>query len=297
MVTGKVKIVTDSTASLLPEEVARYDVRVVPLKVIFGTEVYSEGVDITHEEFYRRLASGGPMPTTSQPPVSDFIRVYSELAERGHPILSLHISSKLSGTVNSAMAARQELPQAQIEVVDCLSVALRMLIAPAAQAAVRGQSLPQLKASIERLNACLGKNNAGVLNTLEYLWRAGRIGGARALLGTLLRIKPVLAFEAGEVKVLARARTSTKAIAYVLELMEGRITGSTPVHVGVVHTNALEPALALKKEVQARFNCTELELVELGPVLGTHIGPGFFGIGFYSDEEWQPDSTDLMRWQ
>ena len=289
MVASKVKIVTDSTACLSAEEISKYDVHVVPLKVIFGTEIYTEGVDITSEQFYRRLAASGLMPTTSQPAVSDFTRVYGGLAERGHPILSIHISSKLSGTVNSAVAARQELPQAQIEVIDSLSVALRMLIVPAARAAAGGQSLPQLKASIEKLNNCM--NTVGMLNTLEYLWRGGRIGGAKALLGTLLRIKPLLDFKNGEVKVLAKLRTSTQAIESILDIMKSRIKPGIPVHVGVAHTNAPEPALALSERVRATFNCAELDIVELSPVLGTHVGPGFFGTAFYSDEEWQPDQS------
>jgi DegV family protein with EDD domain len=286
---SEVKIVTDSTACLSAEEISKYDVHVVPLKVIFGTEIYTEGVDITSEDFYRRLATRDPMPTTSQPAVSDFTRVYGELAERGHPILSVHISSKLSGTVNSAVAARQELPRAQIEIIDCLSVALRMLIVPAAQAAARGLSLPRLKESIERLNSCM--STVGMLNTLEYLWRGGRIGGAKALLGTLLRIKPLLDFRNGEVKVLGRLRTSTQAMESILEIMKSRIKPGIPIHVGVAQTNALEPARALSERVKAIFNCAELDLVELGPVLGTHLGPGFFGIAFYSDEEWQPDQS------
>jgi DegV family protein with EDD domain len=287
MVTSKVKVVTDSTASLLPEEIARYDVRVVPLKVIFGTDVYREGSDITNDEFYRRLAKGSKIPTTSAPAVGDFTQVYGELAERGHPILSLHISSKLSGTVNAALAARDEVPQAQIEVVDAYSGALRMLIAPAARVAERGLSLPQLKASIEKLNASI--ETIGMFDTLEYVWKGGRIGGARALLGTLLRIKPLLSFRGGAVRVLGRVRTSTKAIEYILEFMGERIREGVPIHVGIVHARGLESALALKKEVEATFNCAELELVELGPVLGAHLGPGFFGIGFYSDDDWQPD--------
>jgi len=284
--TTKVKIVTDSTAYLTPEEIARYDVHVVPLKVIFGTDVYSEGVDITTEEFYRRIARVRTLPTTSLPSKSDFLKVYRELAKRGHPILSIHISSKLSGTVNSAMAARDDLPQARIEIVDSLSVALRMLIPPAAKAARRGQPLSRLKDSIEKLNASISA--VGALSTLEYLWKGGRIGVAKALLGTMLRITPVLAFEGGEIKVLAKTRTIHKALDYILELMRERVKKSTPIHVGVVHTHAIEPALALKKEVQANFNCRELDLIELGPVLGTHIGPGFFGLGFYSEHDWQP---------
>jgi DegV family protein with EDD domain len=285
--TKKVKIVTDSTAYLSPEEIARYDIHVLPLKVIFGLDAYSEGVDITNEEFYRRLAKAATLPTTSQPSVSDFPRIYGEIAQRGHPILSLHLSSHLSGTVNSAMAAREQLPQAQIEVVDSLSLDLRTLVIRAAEAAEAGRTLPQLKASIEKLNASM--NGFGALDTLEYLWKGGRIGSAKALLGTMLRIKPVLAFEAGEVKVLHKARTTSKAIEYILEVMSERVEGSTPIHAVVVHTHAIELALVLQKEVQARFNCAELDLLELGPVLGTHIGPGFFGLGFYSEQDWQPN--------
>lgn len=287
MVVGEVRIVTDSTAYLSAEEISKYDIHVVPLKVIFGTEIYTEGVDITHEEFYRRLATGRQIPTTSQPAVSDFIQVYRELAERGHPILSIHISSKLSGAVHSALAARQELPEAQIEIVDSRSVALRMLITPAAQAVARGWGLPQLKASIEKLNAAI--SNFGMLNTLDYLWRGGRIGGAKALLGTLLRIKPLLDFRGGEVKVLAKLRTETQAIESILEIMRGRVSGETPIHVGVAHTHNIESAQVLAERVRSSFNCAELDIVELGPVLGTHLGPGFFGIAFYSGEDWQPD--------
>ncbi len=284
--TAEVKIVTDSTAYLSSEEIAKYNVHVVPLKVIFGADDYSEGEDITSEEFYRRLASSRTLPTTSQPSINDFTQIYSELAQGGHPILSIHISSKLSGAVNSARAAKVELPQAQIEVVDSLSIAMRMLVGPAAEAAKKGQSLSQIKDSIERLNASISA--LGVLDTLEYLWRGGRIGGAKALLGTMLRIKPILAFEGGELKVLAKERTTRKAIQHILGLMKERMKGSALIHVIVVHTHSLKPVLVLKEEVQAHFNCAELALIELGPVLGTHIGPGFFGLGFYSERDWQP---------
>jgi len=282
----KVKIVTDSTAYLSPAEIAKYDVHVVPLKVIFGADAYSEGRDITNEEFYHRITTSRVIPTTSQPSIDDFTQIYGQIARRGHPILSIHISSGLSGAVSSARAARAELPQADIEVVDSLSIALRMLVSPAAEGAERGLSLPELKDSIEKLNASISA--IGVLDTLEYLWRGGRIGGAKALLGTMLRIKPVLAFEGGELKVLAKTRTIGKAIQYILELMGERVKGNVPIHAIVVHTHTIEPALVLKDEVQARFNCAELGVVELGPVLGTHIGPGFFGIGFYSEQDWQP---------
>jgi DegV family protein with EDD domain len=126
-----------------------------------------------------------------------------------------------------------------------------------------------------------------VLNTLEYLWKGGRIGGAKALLGAILRIKPLLDFQGGEVKVLAKLRTGARAINSILEIMRSRVPGNKPIHVGMAHTNALERVLELQKEVQEAFNCAEMDIVELGPVLGTHIGPGFFGLGFYSSEDWQ----------
>lgn len=281
----KVKIVTDSTAYLLPETIAKYDIRVVPLKVAFGAEVYSEGVDITNEEFYRRLAKSNTLPTTSQPPVSDFIQVYTELASLGHPILSIHISGKLSGTINSALAARNALPQAQIEIVDSQSIAMGLLISHAAEAAEAGQTLSQIKALIEKLITRM--NIVAVLDTLKYLWKGGRIGGARALVGTLLRIKPILTFEDREVKVLAKMRTRTRAMEYMLKLMETRVGGNTSIHAAVVHAQAFESAMALKKEVQAHFNCAKLYLIELGPVFGTHIGPGALGLAFFADEQWQ----------
>ncbi len=281
--TPEVKIVTDSTAYLVPEVTARYGIHIVPLKVAFGPEVYAEGVDITNEEFYQKLTKASIFPTTSQPSVGDFIQVYSELAQRGHSILSIHISSKLSGTLESALAAKNALPQAQIEIVDSLSIAMGMLIAPAAEAAERGQALPQIKASTERLNSCI--NVVGVFDTLEYLWKGGRIGAARALIGTLLRIKPVLTFQDGEVKVLAKPRTLARAIESMLRFVEKRIGESPSLHGWIAHTHVFEVASALEKELHARFNWAELRLLELGPVLGTHMGPGFMGLGFYSDED------------
>jgi len=286
-VTSKVKIVTDSTIYLPPEVIARYDIRVVPIKVAVGTDVYSEGVDITNEEFYQRLTKSGTLPTTSQPPVSDFIKVYTELAQQGHPILSIHISSKISGTINSVTAARKSLPQAQIEIVDSQSITMGMMVTPAAEAAEKGQTLAQVKASIEKLNACI--NVVGILDSLDYLLKGGRIGRVKALVGTLLKIKPVLTFEGGEAKLLTKARTMTRAIEYVLKFVEKRTEGSTSLRGSIRHSHVLEAALALERELRTRFNWAELDFLELGPVYGSHLGPGTIGLGFYGDKDWQPD--------
>lgn len=281
----KVKIVTDSTAYLLPETIAQYDIRVVPLKVAFGSEVFSEGVDITNEEFYRRLTKSSTLPTTSQPAVSDFAEVYSELISLGHPIFSIHISGKLSGTINSALTAREAFPEAQIEVVDWLSAGMGLMVLAAARAAEEGQGLPEIKASLKQLAPCI--SIVAMLDTLKYAWRGGRIGAATALLGSLLSIKPIVTLEDAEAKPLARARSRAKGVEYMLKLMEKRVGMSSSIRGGVFHAGVLEEALALEREVRARFNCAELDLIALGPVFGTHTGPGTLGLAFYADEDWQ----------
>ena len=284
---AKVKIVTDSSAYPEPEVVAKHDIRVVPLRVAFGSEVFAEGVDITNEEFYQRLAKGGKLPTTSQPSVADFIKVYRELAEQGHPILSIHISSKLSGTCASALAAKNAFPQAQIEIVDSLTIAMGMLIAPAAEAAERGETLSQIVASIEKLNK--GIKVVGAFDTLEYLWKGGRIGAARALVGTLLKIKPVLTQEGEEVKVLNKARTIAHAIEYMLGLVEKKVNGRISLHGWVAHSHVPDAARVIEKKLRENFNWVELRFLEMGPVLGTHMGPGLVGVSFYCDEDWHSE--------
>jgi DegV family protein with EDD domain len=280
----KVKIVTDSSAYPEPGVISTYDIRIVPLKVAFGSEVFTEGVDITNEEFYQRLAKVEKLPTTSQPSVAEFIKVYHELTEQGHPILSIHISSKLSGTCASALAAKNALPQAQIEIVDSLTIAMGMLIPPAAEAAERGETLSQTVASIEKLNKCI--KVVAAFDTLEYLWKGGRIGAARALVGTLLKIKPVLTHKGGEVKILNKARTMTQAIEYMLGFVEKEVKGSISLHGYVAHSHVPDAGRALEKELRENFNWVELRFLEMGPVLGAHMGPGLVGVSFYCDEDW-----------
>ena len=281
---AKVKIVTDSSAYPEPGVIAKYDIRVVPLRIAFGGEVFTEGVDITNDEFYQRLSKGEKLPTTSQPTIADFSKVYYELAEQGHPILSLHISRKLSGTCTSALAAKNALPQAQIEIVDSLTIALGMLIPPAAEAAERGETLSEIVASIEKLNKCI--RVVGAFDTLEYLWKGGRIGAARALVGTLLKIKPVLTQEDGEVKVLDKARTMVHAMEHIIRFVEKEVKGSVSLRGWVAHSHISETSRILDKKLRENFNWIELRFLELGPVLGTHMGMGLVGVSFYCDEDW-----------
>lgn len=280
---AEVKIITDSTAYLPPELIARYGIRVVPLKVVFGAEAYAEGVDISNEEFYSKLMEASTLLTTSQPSVGDFLQVYGEVTREGVPILSIHISSKLSATVSTALTAKGELPQAQIEVVDSLSTSmgLGMVVLAAARAADEGQSLSQIRAATEKVIRSM--NLFFIVDTLEYLRKGGRIGGAAALVGTALRIKPVLYLKEGQIEVLAKVRTKRRALKRLLELMAERMLGGTSVHIAIIHAHAAEEATALEKEVRARFNCAEIYLSELGPAIGAHVGPRAIGLAFYAD--------------
>ena len=280
---AEVKIVTDSTAYLPAELIARYGIGVVPLKVLFGPEAYAEGVDISNGEFYSKLMEASTLPTTSQPSVGDFLQVYGEAAREAVPILSIHISSKLSATVSTALTARSELPQSQIEIVDSLSTSmgLGMVVLAAARAADEGQPLSQIRACCEKLIKSM--NVFFAVDTLEYLHKGGRIGGAAALLGTVLRIKPLLYLKEGQIEVLARVRTKRRALKRLLELVEERVPEGASVHTAVIHAQAAEEALALEKEVRARFHCAETYLSELGPVIGAHVGPRTIGLAFYTD--------------
>ncbi|GAJ06049.1 unnamed protein product, partial [marine sediment metagenome] len=132
-------------------------------------------------------------------------------------------------------------------------------------------------------------NVVGILDSLDYLLKGGRIGRVKALVGTLLKIKPVLTFEGGEAKLLTKARTMTRAIEYVLKFVEKRTEGNTSLRGSIRHSHVLEAALALERELRTRFNWAELDFLELGPVYGTHLGPGTIGLGFYGDKDWQPD--------
>ena len=282
----EVKIVTDSTAYLLPEALAEHDIGVVPIKIAFGTEAFSEGVDITNEEFYRRLAESSRPPTTSQPPVSDFVEVYSRLSSSGHPVFSIHPSAKLSGTFNAALAASEKFPEARIEVVDWLSMGMGLLVVAAARAAEAGQSLEQVKQKVGGLAP--GVSIFAMFDSLKYARQGGRIGAATALVGSLLNVKPIVALENAEVRPLARARSRARGTEYLLNLLEKRVGRGGSIHHGaVIHSCVLEEAQALEEQVRARYDCTELDIVEVGPVFGTHTGPGVLGLVFYTEEDWR----------
>jgi DegV family protein with EDD domain len=283
-----VGIVTDSSVNMPQEQRRKYNIEVVPLKAIFGTEVYRDEIDLSNEQFYEMLPNAKDHPTTSQPSAGEFMEVYRPLLDTGREIVSLHISSKLSGTYASACAAKVELETqlkkaVPISIVDTpwLSMALGMLCIAAAQAAEAGKSREEIVAMV---NALIPRMNLiFVLDTLEYLRRGGRIGGARAMVGSMLNVKPLLEIENGLVEPLEQPRSRAKALKRLLQIMEERVPDHKPVYVSVLHAMAPDDAALLEKEVRSRFDCKEFYVTEIGPVIGVHSGPGAVGLAFYPD--------------
>jgi DegV family protein with EDD domain len=278
-----IKIVTDSTAYLPEDIVRKHDLRVVPLCVHFGKEEFREGVELSIAEFYDRLRVAPELPSTSQPSAGEFHEVLKELVDQGHQVLVMTISSKLSGTWNSAMAAKEMLPEAEIAVFDSLStsVGLYLMLEAAIEAVQNGASLPDVIQQVESIRDKI--HVLFVVDTLEYLAKGGRIGNAKAFLGTLLKVKPILALEDGLLEPLEQVRSKRKAVMRLLDLVEERLDGQAPqAHVAITHALIPEEAEALAQELVARLGCTEPSLSEVGPVIGTHTGPGVLAIAAYA---------------
>jgi DegV family protein with EDD domain len=277
-----IKIVTDSTAGLPEAMIREHDIRIIPLYVHFGEQAFKEGIDISTEQFYERLCMAKSLPTTSQPSVGEFHEVFKELIDAGHEVLALTISSKLSGTWNSAMGALEMLPGAPISVVDslCTSLAMYLLVESALREIAAGATLQQVAAHLEQLKGQL--HIMFVVDTLEYLAKGGRIGNAKAFMGTLIKIKPLLILENGVIEPCEQIRSKGKAVARMLELIEQKLAGQgAQAHVAIAHGMALDEALAFREEVVARLGCAEPPISEVGAVLGTHTGPGVVALAAY----------------
>jgi len=276
-----IKIVTDSTCNLSPEQLQRYDIRVAPLSIQFGTETYEEDVDIDRDLFYRKVDELGIIPTTSQPSPSRFTEYYRELADQGHSILTVTLTSKHSGTYQSALLAKDMVPEVDVEVFDSTTATfgLGYMVLEAARAAEAGQSRESILKRLEEIreNMCLFLTPA----TLEYLRMSGRVGRLATTFASLLDIKPIIKLEDGLLTACENVRTRAKAINRMLELTEEKLGTTAPVSIGVIHARAPEEGQALLDKAQARFNCQETMIGDFVASLTVHGGPGTLGIFTY----------------
>jgi DegV family protein with EDD domain len=279
---SKVAIVTDSTAYIPDEMLKQYNITVVPLILIWGEETYRDGVDMMPGEFYKRLASSKVMPTTSQATIPSMQEAFEGLLEQGYDVLGIFISSKLSGTVQSAIQAREMIKKGKdkIAILDSLATIMAMgwPVLTAARAAQAGENLAECRKLAEK-----ARDRTGVLfvvETLEFLRRGGRIGGAQAMLGTVLNIKPLLELQEGRIESVEKIRTKGKALERMLDMAEERMAGRTPVRLATVHANAEAEALALLEIARNRFHPVESLQSVLSPVIGTHAGPGTVALAY-----------------
>jgi len=293
-----VRVVTDSTCDLPPDLARSHGIQVVPLLVLFGDRVYHDGVDLKPKEFYAELERGAVHPRTNPPPKTDFLDAYRALA-RNRDVVSVHISEKLSQTVVHARAAAEEgLPELQrlrgeaervtLRVVDSdnVSLGLGMLALFAARMARRGV---EPDAIVERLEAMRSRVHVlFAVDTLDYLARGGRIGKGRAFVGNLLGIKPILGVVDGEVVTVDRVRGGRAAQPRLLELFRDRVDPARPVVASVAHAKAPVWADRLRALLAQSFDVAELIVAEVGPVVGTHAGPGTVGAALF-----QPTADEL----
>lgn len=282
---SKVAVVTDSVACLTKEQVEKYGILVVPIKILFEEKIYRNGVDLAPSEAYQLLAKAPDYFSTSPSSPSDYTDIFRELAVKGQDILCLTVSSKLSTVFNVASLAaeqvRQELPQSTIEIMDSKNATASQgfVTLAAAQAAARGNELGEVikVASIvrDRVHFLLA------LETIRHAYRTGRIPKIATQVGSRLGVKPLLTISDGVVHLIGIVRTKQKGVERLIKTMRHKV-GNQPVHVAVMHAAVPEEAEGLKQRISAEFNCVELFITEVSPIIGYAIGPGALGLAFYS---------------
>jgi DegV family protein with EDD domain len=277
-----VKVVTDSTSDIPPEVAQELGITVVPLFIHFGNEVYQDGIDLSADEFYRRLVAEPKLPKTSAPPSNVLMETYERLAAESDEIISIHISTKLSATYNSALIGKRGVKVGcRVEVIDSFSasIGLGLLVITAAKAALTGADLDQITAMITQTIS--RTHYFGMVDTLEYLHKGGRIGKAQAFLGSLLNIKPLLAVRDGEVYPLERVRSRSKAIARLCELV-AEFHGIK--EMAIAHATTPDELEALAERLAPLFPQGEIYKSRCGSTIGTYLGPGCLTVALIEAE-------------
>jgi DegV family protein with EDD domain len=281
---GRIAVVTDSTSDIPPQVADSLGISVLPAKIMFGKQEFRDGIDITTPEFFRRLREAHELPTTSQPSPEEFAEVYRDLSRSAESILSIHISEELSGTLASAYAAKAQLDLPMpVHIVDSrsTSMGLGLQVLAAARWAANGVDAARI---VERIRALSPRTSLlFVVDTLEYLHKGGRIGGAQRLLGSVLSLKPILHIIDGRIDTLEKTRTKRRALKRTLDIMGTRVRDAQAIHAAVVHADTEDEALRLRQEIETRFPCVEMHTCELCPALGVHTGPGTMAVAFYGE--------------
>jgi DegV family protein with EDD domain len=270
LATQRFRVVTDSTADLPPAWRAQYGIEVVPLNVIFDSQSFRDGVDIQADEFFRKLGQAKKLPTTSAPAPGDFAAVYERLSHECDGCISIHIGGNLSGTAEAARVGAQSVDGFRVEVIDSRSVS--MTIAFLCQVAA---TAPDFESALAAVQQRLAKQRVlALLDTLKYVEMGGRVGRIQYIVGSMLDMKAILGLADGEIKALDRVRTRAKAIPRLVE----RLRADSPIEkLAIMHSQAPQEAERVRDEVASEFTSIDIEVGQIGAVLGTHAGPNALG--------------------
>jgi DegV family protein with EDD domain len=279
---SKVALVTDST-SYIPKDIReKYPITVVPQVVIWEGVSYEDDVTITTDQFYSRLRTAKVMPTTSQVSVINMHKAFNTLLEQGYEVLGMFVSSKLSGTFQSGVLGRDQLTSGKekVEILDSetTAMALGFQVLTVARAALDGASMADCKALAEKSRTYTGVYLT--VETLEFLHRGGRIGGAQRFLGTALNLKPILAVEGGRVEPVERVRTRGKALDRVVEIVAEKCAGKSPVRVATLHADSPNDAKYILDKITPLVNPIETIFAAVSPAVGANAGPGTVGLAY-----------------
>jgi len=269
----------------MPKDIAKkFEITVVPLTVIFEKEVFlDDGKEITIDEFYKKIRSVKKLPTTTQPTPKDFIKVYSNILKEYDSIISIHISKKMSGTINSTELAKKELPGKDIEIIDTgyVHFPLGFIVLKAGQLAQEGKSKQEILKNISDLQSKV--KVLFIPSTLEYLKKGGRIGKAKGLIASILEIKPILTIHDGEVSQFKTTRRWNQAKSELIQSMKNIVKNPHNLIVSIGDSDAKEDAAEMEERIKGEFNPKKIYRVDIGAVVGTHLGPGGIGITFYEE--------------
>jgi DegV family protein with EDD domain len=282
-----VRVVTDSTADIPQDLVKELGISVVPLTVQFGDKSFLDGVEITPDQFFQWLIESPQLPTTSQPSPGAFLDVYRGLLEAEHQVVSIHISDKLSGTLNSVRQAKEQLGDVPLEVIDSrqAAISLGLVVIAAARAAKDGASYEETQ-SVAR--QALGQVQLfALLDTLEFLRKGGRIGKVRGFIGALLHVRPIITVTDGEVQSVISVRSRDQGIRYMLTLVEER---SPLIQAAVFHSTTPDEAEEVAGQLRPMVSDGNVIIGRIGPVIGTHVGPGTVGVVIQSEKSGESES-------
>ena len=279
---SKIAIVTDSTAYIPQSVREEQGITMVPLNVVFGGESYKEEVEITTSDFYEMMKNADQLPTTSQPAIGVFGNEFERLAKDYDQIISIHLSSQISGTYQAAVVAGDMVEGVEVFAFDseisCMPQGYYVL--EAARLAKEGKTAPEI---IDRLNEMKQNIRAYFMaDDLSHLHRGGRLNGAQLFVGSLLQVKPVLHFEKGKIVPFEKVRTAKKALNRIFSLLDEDASQGNPIHIVVIHANREEKAEQIASDIKEKYPHAKVTVSYFGPVIGTHLGEGSLGVGWFN---------------